>query len=319
MHLSNNGSSYRRIIIYLIFFSASLLQLESIANTLAKQTNTPISCIYQPSPQSVGTAQPAPATPGIVLINEILPFPTLPWNCAVPEASYQTDGWIEIYNPQDQPFDLYAARTTLDEGPGTSSYTLQPGAVVPAHGFFTCFPFMSGKLTTSATPRPLSLRLLIFQTVIDQITTPSLPLDTSYARIPDGSDNWQITTTPTINSNNSLPTTPLSGTSTHTSLTPKVRATSTPRQDSTPNHAHATTTATNIQPTWSALWFPSTKTPDTPLTYSSTPTTITPNSVLSENKPMLPVKILLTILVLLLLGVMLWRWMVSKRRKEKQH
>jgi hypothetical protein len=323
MCLPNNGFSHkyfytRIIILLLLFLSTMVLPLENRANTLAKQASTPISCIYQPSTPSVSAATPAPAISGTVLINEILPFPTLPWNCAVPETSYQTDGWIEIYNPQDLPLDLYAARATLDEGPGTPSYTLQPDAIIPAHGFFTCFPFM--RLTTNSTPNPLSLRLLISQTVIDQVTTPSLPLDTSYARIPNGSNSWQITTTPTINSTNDLPTTPTSGTSTHTRPTPRSHTTPTvhpTHQNNTPNHA--TMTTINIQPTWSALWFPSTRSPDTSLSSFSTPTTITPNSVLSENNIMLPVKILLTTMMLLLPGIMFWQWKFLKKRKKKQH
>ena len=88
-----------------------------------------------------GSPVPAPATPGIVLINEVLLVPHSTWNCSEAKAySITTDAWIELYNPQNQPFDLYAARATIVTGVSPDAYYPPFGAAIAPHGFLVLFP-----------------------------------------------------------------------------------------------------------------------------------------------------------------------------------
>jgi hypothetical protein len=59
----------------------------------------------------------------------------------------------------------------------------------------------------------VTLRFLIGDTTIDQVSLPALGADQSYARVPDGSNTWEITKSPTINASN----TPLQPTPTSSS------------------------------------------------------------------------------------------------------
>ncbi len=52
-----------------------------------------------------GSPAPAPATPGIIVINEVLLVPHSTWNCSETGAYFSTtDAWIELYNTQNQAF-----------------------------------------------------------------------------------------------------------------------------------------------------------------------------------------------------------------------
>jgi hypothetical protein len=93
-----------------------------------------------------------------------------------------------LYNPQSQAYNLYAAHASFDTGPNTLPFYLPLGAVIAPHGYLVLFPSMfSGTLIKA------NLRLIIAGVTIDQVTIPSLTIDQSYARIPDGSNSWQIT------------------------------------------------------------------------------------------------------------------------------
>lgn len=88
------------------------------------------------------------------------------------------DDWVELYNPQSQPYNLYAAHAELDTGPGTLAFYLPLGAVISSHGYLVIFPStLSGSLIVQS-----HLRLIIAGITIDQIDVPSLPPDQSYAR-----------------------------------------------------------------------------------------------------------------------------------------
>ena len=138
-----------------------------------------------------------------VVLNEVLPSPHSGWNCAYQGApGSPQNAWIELYNLLDQPLDLYGARTCIDTGPNTSQYCLSLGSVIPAHRFFTFFPYPA---KNQSFPSSFStLRLLLASTPVDQVNVPSLPNDVSYARIPDGTGKWQPDTNPTINASNAL-------------------------------------------------------------------------------------------------------------------
>jgi hypothetical protein len=149
-----------------------------------------------------GSPVTAPATPGIVLINEVLSMPGSPWNCSELNKTFslKSDSWVELYNRQNQPYNLYAAHASFDTGPNTLAYYLPFGAAIAAHSYLVIFPEVYSSIDLSAG----SLRLVIAGTTIDEVNIPALPTDHSYARVPDGSNNWQITNTPTIDASNKV-------------------------------------------------------------------------------------------------------------------
>src|SRR5439155_6237372 len=138
--------------------------------------------------------------PGSLRINEVLSMPGSTWNCSESGKSFSLsdDSWVELYNPQSQPYNLYAAHASFDTGPNTLPFYLPLGAVIAPHGYLVLFPSVfSGTLLKT------NLRLIVAGVTIDQINIPSLPIDQSFARIPNGSNLWQITNTPTIDASNS--------------------------------------------------------------------------------------------------------------------
>jgi hypothetical protein len=124
-----------------------------------------------------GSPAPAPAIPGRLLINEVLSKPGSTWNCSEPIRTFTTnsDSWVELYNPQSQPYNLYAAHARLDTGPNTLAYYLPLDAAIASHGYPVLFPSTpSGSLATQA-----NLRLVIAGVAIDQVNIPAVPIDQS--------------------------------------------------------------------------------------------------------------------------------------------
>ena len=157
-------------------------------------------CASPIPPPMPGSPVPAPAIPGSLLINEVLSMPGSTWNCSELNKTFSLsrDSWVELYNPQSQPYNLYAAHASFDTGPNTLSYYLPLGAAIAPHGYLVLFPAVySGIRIIQA-----NLRLVIAGVTIDQVNIPALPTDQSFARIPDGSNFWRITNTPTIDTSN---------------------------------------------------------------------------------------------------------------------
>ena len=321
-------SSHKRFLIIGILLGIILIQI-SVAIYSSTALAIPRVDCADPMPSNNGaSATPTPATPGIVLINEVLLPSKAQWSCTASTSTPDTeDAWVEIYNPQDQPLDLYAARAFFDNGQGTQSYLVPFGSIIAPHGFLVVFPFAS---FTQFSP----IRLVISQIVIDQISVPSLATGTSYARIPDGSSNWQITTNPTIASSNALstitPTTKAtktvsestktaktkSATSTSTQ-TPKRKATSTQGGSTANDGASTDASNTGIQPTWSALRLPmfrsNNTTIDNTTQHNSSPSST--SSVPLADFPVLLSKILLTLLSVALIFAALGCWRLYQKRK----
>jgi hypothetical protein len=247
-----------------------------------------------------------------VVINEVLPFPQSQWNCTVStnDGSNRDNVWIEIYNPQDQPFDLYAAHASIDQGPGTASYILHLGSIISAHGFLVVFPFHYSSLNAYTQFPPV--RLLISQTVIDAVSPPTLLPDTSYARIPDGSNNWQIMTIPTIgNSNQYITETEQTRNDTRTqSHTTKQKSTKKHSGSASQDETSTDTSNAGVQPTWSALRLPSPQ-PNTSMTQQH-------NSALSAAPSTdsfdLLKKTLLTLLIAIVFSALLWGWRLYRKK-----
>ncbi len=274
------------------FFTVLLIALFLNINTPHASSASIHGCAPPIPPPLPGSPVPAPAIPGILLVNEVLSMPGSTWNCSELNKTFSIsdDSWVELYNPQNQPFNLYAAHASFDTGPNTFVYYFPFGAAIAAHGYLVLFP-----ARYSDTPiNGANLRLLIAGVIIDQVTVPTLPLDQSYARIPDGSNTWRVTNTPTIDASN---------------MTSQVSPapTSSPPNQEPGGHGNASSTptlATGTQPAWSNLQLPAqaaTSTPDV------NPSLITSPAPASDGWDT-PRRILLTILAVALASMLFWVW-----------
>lgn len=103
------------------------------------------------------------------------------------------DDWIELYNALETTADI-GGFTISDEG---NRYTLPSETMIPGNGFLilSCNDLGSGLNTNfklSSGGETISLEN-DEGTLIDEITFPNLDNGQSYARFPDGSENWKIT------------------------------------------------------------------------------------------------------------------------------
>ncbi len=292
------------------FLAATLLVVAlflsiSLPRSLAAIGHNCAPPIPPPVPGTLGNPS---ATPGTLFINEILLVPHSVWNCSETGGYFSTrDAWIEIYNPQNQPLNLYSAHTFLDTGSNTNAYYLPFGTAIAAHGFLVLFPFYSPNFR----PGPsMTFRLVIGSTAIDQVVVPTLGPDQSYARNTDGGPSWQITASPTIDASNGTaqpPPTP----------TPPVSQGGGSNGSSTPGSSQ-NAIADGTQPAWSQLQLPITpSTASVPITsVHFTPTTlVTPES--SNNGGLDTIhRIVLTCIIIILILVLFacWKWKLYKFR-----
>ncbi|HVB25494.1 MAG TPA: hypothetical protein VNG51_26390 [Ktedonobacteraceae bacterium] len=254
-------------------------------------------------PPVPGALENPPATPGILFINELLLVPHSIWNCSETGGNFSTqDAWIELYNPQSQPFNLYAAHTYIDTGSSTDAFYLPFGTAIAAYGFLVLFPFYSPNFR----PGPsMTFRLIIGTTVIDQVAVPTLGPDQSYARTSDGGPNWQITASPTIDASNGSPqsTPPATQGGGSSSGTPP---------------ASPEAIANGTQPAWNQLLLPLTPSTTTvPITrLNFTPTTLVTPGLSTTNGLDAIQRIGLTCIVILLILVLFacWKWQLYKFR-----
>ena len=276
------------------FFTALLIALFLNTNAPQAFSASTHGCAPPVPPPVRGSPAPAPATPGILQINEVLSMPGSTWNCSEVNKTFSIsdDSWVELYNPQNQPFNLYAAYISFNTGPNTSVYHFPLGAAIAAHGYLVLFPAIYSDTSIIGA----NLHLLIAGVTIDQVTVPALPVDQSYARIPDGSNTWRVTNTPTIDANNMAP---------QLSPTPP----SSPNQEpggygntgSTPTHA------TGTQPAWSNLQLPTQVDNSTSNVYPALITSPVPPVPTSDGWDT-PRRILLTVLALALALMVSWCW-----------
>ena len=253
-----------------------------------------------------GSPAPAPATSGIIVINEVLLVPHSTWNCSETGSYFSTaDAWIELYNTQNQAFNLYAAHALLDSGPNTNTYSFSFGAAIAAHGYLVVFPRTSSAFASSETA---TLRLVIPNVVVDQVTVPSLGPDQSYTRTSDGASSWEITSAPTIDaSNTSLQVTPTAISSSTGPAGPG--GTGSTRTTSGSINSDHKVLIDGVQPQWNKLQFPlSTPTP----AINTAPTTLSSTPSPANSGPDLPRRIVLTLLVIALAVTLFWCWKVFK-------
>ncbi len=261
--------------------------------------NTQHGCASPIPPPVAGPLVPAPAAPGSVLINEVLPVPGSNWNCSETNKTFslKTDSWVEFYNPHNQPYNLYAVQARFDNASSSlPPYNFPIGAAIAPHGYLVLFPDTYTNILLAGAV----LRLVIAGVTIDQVTLPAVPSDHSYARIPDGSNTWQITNTPTIDTGN-MPS--------QVSPTP---VSSSPNQGSgvSGNNGNSSSTpilVTGTQPAWSNLQLPAPALAATPA-ISSTPESSVLLPAPASNGVDLPRRLLLTVLAVGLALTSLWCW-----------
>jgi hypothetical protein len=251
-----------------------------------------------------GSLVTPPTQYGTLLINEVLTLPHSTWNCS--ESGTYTpvnDAWVELYNPQNQPFDLYSVHSSLDSGPNTNAFYLPFGSAIAAHGYLVVFP-RTAFLSTEGT----ILRLIINDVVIDEVNIPPLGADQSYARIVDGSSTWQVTSNPTIDASNvpaqQATPTPTPSTSSSSGYGSGGKYTSSTSGANRKVHVDGT------QPDWSILQLPtSTSSTQVVLPSREIPTT---SSQPDENVDIMH-KIVLTLLAIALALTLLWGWQLFTR------
>ena len=269
----------------------------------------------QPVPPGIaGNPSPAPAASGVIVINEVLLTPHSTWNCSENGTYFATtDSWIEFYNTQNQPYNLYAAHATISDNTNTSFYTMPFGTSIAAHGYLVLFPYTDALFKETTTP---TLKLTINGVIVDQVSVPLLSPDQSYARTTDGASTWQISSQPTIDASN---TSLLSLTATAAvTPTPTARASKGGSGSGTGSRVTVSTPeptrslVNGRQPQWGAMQFPPTATVtadvNTPL-LQSTSSTAASNSNASLDTPR---RILLTVLVIALAITLFWCWRLFK-------
>lgn len=143
--------------------------------------------------------------PGAVVINEI--------------SANTSPDWVELYNPGDSAFFMKKGEYFFsDSKTNTTKYELERDVTIPPKGYII-FECASGGTRTEADAlfsnsfglssageefviiRQLPNGSRIFA---DSITFPGMDNSRSFARLPDGSSNWQLTGNPTRKAPNRL-------------------------------------------------------------------------------------------------------------------
>lgn len=283
-----------------------VILLVSITVPLFTSTNTTYATGHgcaQPVPPGIpGNPSPAPAASGIIVINEVLLTPHSTWNCSENGAYFTTtDSWIELYNTQNQPYNLYAAHAEIADNTNTSSYTMPFGTSIAAHGYLVLFPYTDALFKETTTP---TLKLIVNNVVVDQIAVPLLGPDQSYARTSDAAATWQISNLPTIDASNTSMLTP----------TPTQRGSGSGSGSGSGGVITPTPNPTKVlvsgkQPQWSTMQFPATATA-TAVTLLQSPSST--SATISNAGLDTPRRILLTILVIALAITLFWCWWLFK-------
>ena len=301
------GFTRRFTAVSFVLFAAFLLGATTPHSYAASPGHT---CAPLAPPPVPGSPAIPPATPGSILFNEILTTPGSTWNCAEPAGTYtiMSDAWVELYDPQSQPYNLYAAHAYMDTGPNTPRFYLPFGAAIAPHGFLVVFPNTAAGSTLLAGSN-LRLMFAASSTPIDQVSVPGLGIDYAYVRIPDGSPNWKITATPTIDASNII----------SSSATPTPNPTPSSSQGSGGSGGGSGPTpvattpvlATGTQPAWNGLSLPpATAAPSATSSAVNTPQVNTSASPSASAVSDVPRRILLTFLLVLLAGSLFWCWKV---------
>ncbi len=138
------------------------------------------------------TVEHNPATPGSILINEIMAANI----DEMLSPALNFDGWMELYNPTDKPVELNGVKLSI----GTGESWIMPAdmGAIPANGYFVVW-FDSNDLSAHNAPFKLDVDGTTITLsddqgkLIDQQTYPTALERISYARATDGTGNWGFT------------------------------------------------------------------------------------------------------------------------------
>lgn len=147
---------------------------------------------------NVTNTGPAPLRP--VVLNEILAR-----NFSLPEPDGSFPDWVELFNPNDRPLDLYGL-TLTDDLAQPDRYQFPPETVIAARGYRR---ILFDTADAFHTPRPDALvapfglngdgdRLFLLDTpetgraVLDGVAFGLQVADLTLARVPDGDGAWQL-------------------------------------------------------------------------------------------------------------------------------
>ncbi len=274
-------------------------------------------CAPLTPPTVPGTLMQPSATYGTLFINEALLVPHSTWNCSeFGVFTNANDTWIEIYNAQNQPFDLYSVHTNIDSGPNTNPFYLPFGSSIAPYGFLVIFPRLDSNFSATETS---TVRLLIGSTPIDKVSIPPTGEDQSYARIPNGGSTWVVTSVPTIDANNASSVIAPTPTRTKAEATATARTTSGNNKGSgsssgsggsaygngnSAGSGNAQQQVDGVQPTWNSLKYPDKITAPPSTSTQSNSVAIPQNN----NGLDIPRKILLTLLVIAFSAALFWCW-----------
>ncbi|WP_220206582.1 lamin tail domain-containing protein [Reticulibacter mediterranei] len=212
---------------FVLFFLSVTIPFTSLASTHP--------CAFPTPPVVTGQLTDPSPDAGKLFINEILLAPNANWNCSdTGNPSAGNDTWVEIYNSQDAAYNLDDVRAALDHGEGTDPFYFPVHSAIAPHSFLVVFPRTNPNFFNSETS---TLRLIISGIAVDTVSLPTanMATDTSYARIPDGSNTWQILNVPTIGASNPTLQTAISSNTTITAIATLTR-TPTPKPSPTPRH-----------------------------------------------------------------------------------
>jgi hypothetical protein len=272
---------------------ACLLFITSPAHSASKHGCAP------PNPPPLANPLPAPPTVGSVFINEALSQPRSTWNCSEPAGTYsqQEDSWIELYNPGSQALNLYASHAEVSLDDGTTWYYLPFGSDIAPGGFLVVFP-EENQIDPSST---WIVQLDIENITVDQAAIPTLQPDQSFARVPDGSQNWQFVGQPTIDASNDSSGQPVTPTPTRT---PKTTAST-----GSGSSGASTPAGSGTQPAWSGVQLPATSVAQIPTDPSTQLLSQAQSTPAAQNSgPDSGAIVLIITLILLLLGTLVWCW-----------
>lgn len=280
-----------------------------------------------PTPSTVaGPLYQPSATQESLFINEVLLTPHSTWNCSELGAYTPTnDTWVELYNPQNQPFDLYAVHASIDSGLNTNAFYLPFGSAIAAHSYFVVFPRTSPSFVATESS---TWRLLISGLPVDEVKLPALGEDQSYARMPDGSSTWEISNAPTIDATNALPlATPTKTTRSSTSGVGTGSGTGIgtgagsvlPGQEGQQSGTNGQSQQVDgQQPSWNKM---ASSKPASTTSFNNTSTNNTSTSVssptIASSAMDIPRKILLTVLVVALALALVWCWRIFMHSSQK--
>jgi hypothetical protein len=299
--------------IVLIIASVALLILDMTTPYAQAASPSAPNCVSAISSPVPGTSTPVstPTAPGTLFINEVLTNPNMAWNCADLSPTPKdpsADTWVELYNAQNQMIELTTWHFNMSDTEGNNlTFTPPAASVIAAHGFLIVFP------SIDLTQNTYALQLVIANTIIDSVRVPTLLPGQSYARIPDGSANWQVSNYPTIGASNRLNPPVPTPTPTKTKKT-RIPRTKTPEAGRSSSRSYPTTVGSStadsrtndgLQPSWGAMQFPGgTASPSTVATVK--PASTTPQQ--PENASDLPKKIVISVSGVILAGALLWCW-----------